>query len=59
MGVPLAVLRVGVLRAALRFGATLRYALLTHPPHASRKLLLDALPCIYTCVCFTLFDTDY
>ncbi|MCS7075082.1 MAG: hypothetical protein NZ455_00130 [Bacteroidia bacterium] len=29
--------KVGVLRAALRFGATLRSALLTHPPHASRS----------------------
>ncbi|MCS7077491.1 MAG: hypothetical protein NZ455_12315 [Bacteroidia bacterium] len=26
-----------MLRATLRFGASLRYALLTHPPHASRS----------------------
>ncbi|MCS7075736.1 MAG: hypothetical protein NZ455_03460 [Bacteroidia bacterium] len=38
--------RVGVLRATL----TLRcYALLTHPPHASRTPLLDVLPC-FLCI---------
>ncbi|MCS7076997.1 MAG: hypothetical protein NZ455_09830 [Bacteroidia bacterium] len=47
--------RVGVLRASLRFGASLRFALLTHPPHASRSSLgifylvrihAFALPCL-------------
>ncbi|MCS7075410.1 MAG: hypothetical protein NZ455_01810 [Bacteroidia bacterium] len=33
--------KVGVLRATLSLRC---YALLTHPPHASRKPLLDALP---------------
>ncbi|MDW8345849.1 MAG: hypothetical protein RML94_02740 [Bacteroidia bacterium] len=37
----------------------LRYALLTHPSHASRKLFLDVLPCFYTYSCFTLLDIDY
>ncbi|MCS7075407.1 MAG: hypothetical protein NZ455_01795 [Bacteroidia bacterium] len=39
--VPSLALRVGVLRATLSLRC---YALLTHPPHASRKPLLDALP---------------
>ncbi|MDW8346165.1 MAG: hypothetical protein RML94_04335 [Bacteroidia bacterium] len=36
MGVSLAALRVGVLRAALSLRC---FALLTHPPHASRSSL--------------------
>ncbi|MDW8347039.1 MAG: hypothetical protein RML94_08805 [Bacteroidia bacterium] len=63
MGVSLAALRVGVLRATLRFGASLRSALLTHPPHASRSsfyifylvfIHTFALPCLRGC-CFILF----
>ncbi|MCS7078374.1 MAG: hypothetical protein NZ455_16805 [Bacteroidia bacterium] len=47
--------KVGVLLAALRFGASLRYALLTPPPHASRSSFwmvylvfrhIFALPCL-------------
>ncbi|MCS7076783.1 MAG: hypothetical protein NZ455_08745 [Bacteroidia bacterium] len=52
MGVSLRCARVGVLRAALSLRC---YALLTHPPHASRKLHLDVLPCSYTHSCFILF----
>ncbi|MCS7075328.1 MAG: hypothetical protein NZ455_01395 [Bacteroidia bacterium] len=48
-----------MLRAALRFGASLRYALLTHPSHASRKPHSDVLPCLHTYTCFTLFNIDY
>ncbi|MCS7077356.1 MAG: hypothetical protein NZ455_11640 [Bacteroidia bacterium] len=35
-----------------RFGATLRYALLTHPPHASRKQYFDDLPCFMPILVF-------
>ncbi|MDW8345485.1 MAG: hypothetical protein RML94_00910 [Bacteroidia bacterium] len=49
MGVSLACARVGVLRAALCFGASLRSALLTHPSHASRSNVLILYPlCIHT-----------
>ncbi|MCS7075831.1 MAG: hypothetical protein NZ455_03940 [Bacteroidia bacterium] len=39
MGVSLAALGSACYGLRYGFGATLRYALLTHPPHASRKLL--------------------
>ncbi|MCS7075504.1 MAG: hypothetical protein NZ455_02285 [Bacteroidia bacterium] len=56
MGVPLANARVGVLRATLSLRC---FALLTHPPHASRKLRLDFLSCLYTYLCFILFNVHY
>ncbi|MCS7077553.1 MAG: hypothetical protein NZ455_12625 [Bacteroidia bacterium] len=37
----------------------LRSALLTHPPHASRKPHFDALPSFYTHSYFTLLDVHY
>ncbi|MCS7075324.1 MAG: hypothetical protein NZ455_01375 [Bacteroidia bacterium] len=59
MGVSLAALGSACCGLRYRFGATLRSALLTHPPHASRKPHLDVLPCFYACFCFTLFNIDY
>ncbi|MDW8348087.1 MAG: hypothetical protein RML94_14085 [Bacteroidia bacterium] len=42
-----------------RFGALLRSALLTHPPHASRNSYFDVLPYFYAYVCFILFNAYY
>ncbi|MCS7076461.1 MAG: glycogen/starch/alpha-glucan phosphorylase [Bacteroidia bacterium] len=41
MGVSLATLGSACYGLRYRFGASLRSALLTHPPHASRKLQAD------------------
>ncbi|MCS7077829.1 MAG: hypothetical protein NZ455_14055 [Bacteroidia bacterium] len=59
MGVSLAALGSACCGLRYRFGATLRSALLTHPPHASRKQYSDVLPCFYAYSCFTLFDIHY
>ncbi|MDW8348380.1 MAG: hypothetical protein RML94_15565, partial [Bacteroidia bacterium] len=48
--------RVGVLRAALSLRC---YALLTHPPHASRTQYFNVLPYLYACVCSTSSNIDY
>ncbi|MDW8346405.1 MAG: hypothetical protein RML94_05555 [Bacteroidia bacterium] len=65
MGVPLWAFRyahahkVGVLRATLtlRCYASLRTAIA--PSACLTQQLLNALPCFYTWVCFTLFYIDY
>ncbi|MCS7077411.1 MAG: hypothetical protein NZ455_11915 [Bacteroidia bacterium] len=56
MGVSLAALRVGVLRATLRFGASLRYAPCYRTPSAClTQQRFDVLPCFHTYLCFILF----
>ncbi|MCS7077984.1 MAG: hypothetical protein NZ455_14830 [Bacteroidia bacterium] len=62
MGVPLANARVGAFRTTLRFGTSLRYALPLRAcfmPLTHLTLDFEVLPCFYTCVCFTLFDTYF
>ncbi|MDW8346468.1 MAG: hypothetical protein RML94_05875 [Bacteroidia bacterium] len=59
MGVSLAALRVGVLRAALslRCFAALRTA--DAPSACLTQQRLDVLSCLHTYICFTLLYVDY
>ncbi|MCS7075701.1 MAG: hypothetical protein NZ455_03275 [Bacteroidia bacterium] len=55
MGVSLAALGSACCGLRYRFGATLRYALLTHPPHASRsRLWMFYFICIHVLALFYL-----